>query len=143
MDFPCKYLGLPLSLRRLTNAQVQPYIDRIADQLQGWKANSMTKAGRMVHVQFVLRGMLIYLLMAVEFPTWAVKAIDKIRHGFVWKGRRDAKGGHCIIAWLTVCRPKELGGLGISDLKTLGWSLKMLWIWLQKTNRTTHGRILI
>jgi hypothetical protein len=143
MDFPCKYLGLPLSLRRLTKAQVQPYIDRIADQLQGWKANSMTKAGRMVHVQFILRGMLIYLLMAVEFPTWAVKAIDKIRHGFVWKGRRDAKGGHCIIAWLTVCRPKELGGLGISDLKTLGWSLKMLWIWLQKTNRTTHGRILI
>jgi hypothetical protein len=143
MDFPCKYLGLPLSLRRLTKAQVEPYIDRIAYQLQGWKANPMTKAGRMVHVQFVLRGMLIYLLMVVEFPTWAIKAIDKIRHGFVWKGRRDAKGGHCIIAWLTLCRPKELGGLGISDLKTLGWSLKMLWIWLQKTNRTTHGRILI
>jgi hypothetical protein len=38
-DFPCKYLGLPLSLKRLTKAQVQPYIDRIADQLQGWKAN--------------------------------------------------------------------------------------------------------
>jgi hypothetical protein len=77
--------------------------------------------------------MLIYLLMAVEFPTWAVKAIDKIRRGFLWKGRRDAKGGHCIIAWLIVCRPKELGGLRISDLKTLGWSLKMRWIWLQKT----------
>jgi hypothetical protein len=49
-DFPCKYLGLPLSLKRLTKNQVQPYIDRIADQLQGWKANLMTKAGRMVQV---------------------------------------------------------------------------------------------
>jgi hypothetical protein len=28
---------------------------------------------------------------------------------------------------------EELGGLGISDLKTLGWSLKMHWVWLQKT----------
>ena len=133
VDFPCKYLGLPLSLKRLTKEQVQPYIDRIADQLQGWKANLMTKAGRRVQVQFVLIGMLIYLFMVVEFPAWAIKAIDKIRRGFLWRGRREARGGHCVIAWLKVCRPKELGGLGISDLKTLGWSLKMRWIWLQKT----------
>jgi hypothetical protein len=39
-DFPSKY---PLSLKRLTKAQVQPYINRIADQLQGWKENLMTK----------------------------------------------------------------------------------------------------
>ena len=133
VDFPCKYLGLPLSLKRLTKEQVQPYIDRIADQLQGWKANLMTKAGRRVQVQFVLTGMLIYHFMAVEFPAWAIKAIDKIRRGFLGRGRREARGGHCVIAWLKVCRPKELGGLRISDLKTLGWSLKMRWIWLQKT----------
>jgi hypothetical protein len=132
-DFPCKYLGLPLSLKRLTKEQVQPYINRIADQLQGWKANLMTKAGRRVQVQFVLTGMLIYLFMVVEFPAWAIKAIDKIRRGFLWRGRKQALGGHCLITWLKVCRPKELGGLGISDLKTLRWSLKMRWVWLQKT----------
>jgi hypothetical protein len=42
-EFLCKYLGLVLSLRRLTRNQVQPYVDSIADQLQGWKANLMTK----------------------------------------------------------------------------------------------------
>jgi hypothetical protein len=132
-DFPCKYLGLPLSLKKLTKEQVQPIIDRIADQLPGWKANLMTKAGRMVQVQFVLTGMLIYMLMAVDLPGWAIKAVDKIRRGFLWKGRRNAQGGHCIIAWLKVCRPKELGGLGISDIKTLSWALRMRWVWLQKT----------
>jgi len=35
MDFPCKYLGLPLSLWKLTKDQLQPIIDRIADQLPG------------------------------------------------------------------------------------------------------------
>jgi hypothetical protein len=71
--------------------------------------------------------------MAVQFPAWAIKAIDKIRRGFLWRGRKEALGGHCLITWIKVCRPKELGGLGISYLKTLGWSLKMRWVWLQKT----------
>ena len=36
-DFPCKYLGVPLSIHKLTKAQIQPVIDKIADQLPGWK----------------------------------------------------------------------------------------------------------
>ena len=31
LEFPCKYLGVPLSLHKLTRAQIQPIIDRIAD----------------------------------------------------------------------------------------------------------------
>ena len=80
----------------------------------------MTKVGRKVQVQFVLTGMLIYLVMAFDLPPWAIRAVDKIRRGFLWRGRRDAKGGHCLVAWGKVCLPKELEGLGISDLKSLG-----------------------
>ena len=104
-EFPCRYLGLPLSLRKLTKAQVQPIIDRIADQLPGWKADLMTRAGRKVQVQFVLTAMLVYLLMAIDFQPWAIKAIDKIRRGFLWRGRKDVQGGHSLVAWEKVCRP--------------------------------------
>lgn len=39
-------------------------------------------------------------------------------------------------AWPEVTRPKELGGLGISDLWTLGWALRApRWPWLQKTGQ--------
>lgn len=69
LDFPCKYLGVPLSLHKLTKAQVQPIIDRIADQLPGWKADLLTRAGRKVLVQFVLTSMLVYLTMAVDLPS--------------------------------------------------------------------------
>jgi hypothetical protein len=77
--FPCRYLGLPLAIKKLTKDLVQPVIDKIANQLPGWKADLMTKVGRCVHVQFVLTEMLIYLAMVVDLPTWVVKAIDKIR----------------------------------------------------------------
>lgn len=48
LNFPCKYLGLPLAIKKLTKEQFQPITDRIADQLPGWKADLMTRAGRVV-----------------------------------------------------------------------------------------------
>jgi len=96
-EFPCNYLGLPLSLKKLTKGQIQPIIDKIADQLPGWKADLMTRAGRKVQVQFVLTAMLVYLVMAIDFPPWAIKAVDKLRRGFLWRGRKEAKG--VIVLW--------------------------------------------
>lgn len=133
IDFPCKYLGLPLSVKKLTKAQVQPIIDRIADQLPGWKSDLLNRAGRLVVVKYVMTSTVIYLAIALDLPPWAIKAIDKIRRGFLWRGRKEANGGHCLVAWPLVSRPKELGGLGIHDIKTLGWALRMRWLWLAKT----------
>jgi hypothetical protein len=80
-----------------------------------------------VLVQHVLTAMLVYVAMASDLPAWALKTIDKIRRSFVWRGRKDARGGHCLIAWPQVCRSRELGGLGISDLKSLCISLWARW----------------
>lgn len=133
MEFPCKYLGVPLSIHKLTKAQIQPIIDKVADQLPGWKADLLTRVGREVLVQFMLTSMIIYLVMAIDLPAWALKAIDKIRRGFLWKGRKDVKGGYCLIAWPKATWPLELGGLGISNLQQLGWVLRLRWLWLQKS----------
>ena len=78
---------------------MQPIVDKIANQLPGWKADMLTKAGRSVMVQSVLTGMLIDSAMAVDLPSAAMKDIDKIRRGFLWRGRKNVMGGHCIVAW--------------------------------------------
>lgn len=70
--------------------------------------------------------------MALDLPPWALKAMDKIHRGYIWRGRKEANGGHCLLTWPKVTRPKELGGLGISDLKELNCALRIRWLWLQK-----------
>jgi hypothetical protein len=133
VNFPCKYLGLPLSHKKLTAVDLLPLIDKIADKLPGWKAALMHPAGRNVLVKAVLTAIPIHHLMVLQCPKWVLKAIDKIRRGFLWKGRRDIRGGHCLVNWGRVCRPIELGGLGIHNLEALGWSLCMRWLWFKKT----------
>jgi hypothetical protein len=45
VGFPCKYLGLPLSLTRLTKSQIQNIIDRLSSLLPWWKSELMNRAG--------------------------------------------------------------------------------------------------
>jgi hypothetical protein len=112
-EFPCKYLGLPLSVKKLTNAQIQSLIDRVSSMLPSWKAELMNRADRSVYVQFVMAARVIYTVMAMDLPLWAIKAIGNLLRGFLWRGRKEAKEGHCLLAWTKVARPKDLGGLGI------------------------------
>jgi hypothetical protein len=87
----------------------------------------LSKEGRIL-VQHVLTSMVVYLAIAMDLPPWAIKSIDKIRRGFLWRGRKDAKGGHCLVAWSKVCLPKQLGGLGLSNIQILSWALRMRWL---------------
>lgn len=119
LDFPCKYLGLPLSTKKLTRAQIQPFIDRIANRLPGWKANLLTKAGWKVLVQFVLTSMLVYLAMAVDLPPWAIKAVDKIKRvffGVAGKMRRAV-----IVWWLGVRLVIPLNWVALVSLISRAW----------------------
>ena len=63
-----------MSIRKLTKAQVQPIIDRIADQLPGWKAEIMTRAGQAIMVKAV--------------PTSMVKAIENQKRILVERKER-------------------------------------------------------
>jgi hypothetical protein len=38
-----------------------------------------------------------------------------------------------MVSWAKVCRPLDLGGLGLHNLEVLGWALNMRWLWMKKT----------
>lgn len=65
VDFPCKYLGLQLSVKKLTKNQWFALIERIADQLPGRKAALIHPTGRAVLIKAVLTAIPIYQLIAL------------------------------------------------------------------------------
>jgi hypothetical protein len=66
--------------------------------LPGWKAELMSKAGRAIYIQSVMTSRFVYLAMALDLPSWAIKAIDRLRKAFLWKGGKEVKTGHCSVA---------------------------------------------
>jgi hypothetical protein len=38
------------------------------------------------------------------------------------------------VAWEVVCRPRDLGGLGVSDLRRVGVTLRVRWEWQARTD---------
>ena len=126
--FPITYLGIPLGLRKLQKNELQPLVDKVANRLPSWKANLLNKAGRTVLIKSTLSAIQTHTALAVKICPWTIKCIDKICRGFLWRGAASAKGGHCLLAWPRVCRPPELGGLGIVDLECFGYALRMRWL---------------
>jgi hypothetical protein len=137
VEFPITYLGLLLSTGKLPCSVWQCLIDRVMDKLPAWKGAQMHRAGRLALIKLTLSAVLIYTSICLELPEWVHKAITKIIKAFLWTGSDVVQPGKCLLAWDHVQCPKELGRLGILDLKQMGMALRLRWVWLQHTD-TSH-----
>ncbi|KAM0899597.1 hypothetical protein ACQ4PT_021197 [Festuca glaucescens] len=137
-DLPQSYLGLPLSLRKPTKAELQPVLGKLANKLAFWKARLMSRDGHVAYVWAVMASSVVYQLLALDVDPWFLQAVDKLRRKFLWAGKNEAHGGNCMVAWDAVCAPKYPGGgLGLPNLRWMHAALRARWIWLQ---RIDHSR---
>ena len=133
--FPIQYLGLPLSLVRLSKTDLQPLVDKIAGHVPTWKASLLERSGRLVLLDSTLTATPVYHMLSLDLPQWFFNSVNKILKGFFWSAATEARRGQCVVAWDMVCSPKELGGLGVKNLKLMNHALRMRWRWMQLVDR--------
>ncbi|XP_071678511.1 uncharacterized protein [Lolium perenne] len=127
-NLPCTYLGLPLTVTRLTRNDLQPIIDKMLNKMATWNRIS-SMAGRLTLLSSVIYAMPVFQIMAVHPPVWFIKKIAKAARGFLWANKEVATAGKCLANWKLVCSPKAYGGLGITDLAARSIALRCRWLW--------------
>ncbi|KAJ4810728.1 RNA-directed DNA polymerase (reverse transcriptase)-related family protein [Rhynchospora pubera] len=127
--FPIRYLGLPLSDRKLSNSDYQPLLNRFQTKLNGWSSSLLSKAGRLVLLNSCLSSLPIYFMSIFKLPSWVVKRIDSIRRSFLWHGVRQEKRKLIMSSWQLMTKPKKIRGLGLLDLKAFNTALLTKWLW--------------
>lgn len=87
----------------------------------------MSYAGRLTLLKACLASIPIYLLSIIKFPKWAIELINSQMAHFFWENN-ETKHKYHLANWQLVAQKKELGGLGIPDLRNLNLCLLSSWI---------------
>nr|CAD40947.1 OSJNBa0027G07.11 [Oryza sativa Japonica Group] len=116
VNFPIKYLGLPLALGRLRKVDLQPVFDKIFGRVASWRVKNMAAAGRT-------------MLESLE-------QLDKQRRRFLWAGTGDITGGKCKVNLTKTCMPTSQGGLGVLNLDKFTRALRLRWLWHEWKDQT-------
>ena len=113
---PIRYLGLPLTDRRLKTKDWQPVVEKVEKRLGGWRGRLLSRGGRLILVKAVLSAISTYFMSAFRMPVGVRRRIESAMRSFFWRGTDPGRGG-ALVAWSSVCRPFADGGLGIHHLQ--------------------------
>lgn len=79
----------------------------------------------MTHIKIVISTMPIFAMFSIKYNTLFLINVQKDERNFLWYGKDINKQGKCLVKWDTICLPKEVGGLGVLDLRQQNRTLPM------------------
>nr|KAJ0193757.1 hypothetical protein LSAT_V11C800390710 [Lactuca sativa] len=135
-NLPFVYLSVPVGANMNLKRNWKPVIDKVQGKLSGWKSKTLSFGGKLTLVKSVLGSMPLFYVSIFKAPNFVIDLLEKIRRRFLWGGT-DEKNKVCWVAWKHVLADKELGGLGVSSLKSLNIALLCKWIWRLKSENSS------
>ncbi|XP_074265642.1 uncharacterized protein LOC141588085 [Silene latifolia] len=116
-SFPFRYLGIPISYKRLTVADCNRLTEKMVQNIRAWGARKLSYAGRVVLIKSVLSHIHTYWCRVFIIPSTVMKKIEGICRSFLWSGTEHYKTP--LISWDTCCRSQDEGGVRIHSWSTL------------------------
>ncbi|CAK8578548.1 unnamed protein product [Lathyrus sativus] len=127
-SLPFKYLGVPLTTKRLSINHYMILVDKIVDRVRHWSTKLLSYAGRLQLIKSITFAIANYWLQCLPLPKYVLKKINTICRTFLWTSGLEPSN-RSPVAWKTVCKPVKYGGMNIINLEI--WSivtmLKLIW----------------
>lgn len=113
--FPCKYLGIELEKGSRSNKAWHNTFNKLDSQIGGWKDKWFTKVGKVTKIRAVLSSLSTYPMSCLPLAKHTNKKFEAKFRKFLCNDSTDLNK-LALIKWDNICKPKDLGGLGIKNL---------------------------
>jgi hypothetical protein len=92
-------------------------VQRVEKRLSGI-VDFLDYGGKLLMVKSILASLPISFMACLDIPVTIKDEIVKYMRHCLWRKRNTKvqSKGHALIAWKTVCKPKDRGGLGVLNL---------------------------
>ncbi|GMJ11562.1 hypothetical protein HRI_004825400 [Hibiscus trionum] len=140
--FPAEYLGLPLGPKRNSRLLWEPVINKFHSHLAGWKGCNLSFSGRLILIKSVLSSLPTYFLSLFRMPSEVLTKLNGIMARFLWGGSETISKMHWV-KWKSICRPLEMGGLGVCDLSYFNRALLGKWIFKYASDKDSSWKRII
>ncbi|XP_060217109.1 uncharacterized protein LOC132644539 [Lycium barbarum] len=116
-ELPFKYLGVPLTSKKLNLSQWQPLIEKVVAKISSWTAKKLSYESIVQLVKTVIFGVQSYWAQLFILLAKVMKAINAYCRSFIWS-RINTITKRALVSWDRVCLPKSVGGMNLTYLKT-------------------------
>ena len=111
-SLPSRYLGLPLGAKFKELSVWNPILEKMERRLVGWKRLYLSKGGKVTLTKSTLSSLPTYFLSLLPLPGKVANRMEKLQRDFLWSGINGEPKLH-LVSWAQVCKPLQVGGLGI------------------------------
>ncbi|XP_057522566.1 uncharacterized protein LOC130802571 [Amaranthus tricolor] len=140
---PFRYLGVPLSAKRLGIQDCLVLVEKITSRINHWAARNLSLLDRLHLVRSVIQSMHSYWGQIFILPAKIVQMVKAMCNKFLWSSGRDSKAkshvawSHAYLQELNDCAPHGHFSMKIAYKKLLGQHLKVPWRAIWCNNKAT------
>ncbi|XP_074278251.1 uncharacterized protein LOC141601845 [Silene latifolia] len=107
--FPFRYLGIPISYKRMVVGDCTRLVEKVVGRIRGWGAKKLSYAGRLVLIRVVLTQLHSFWTRVFVIPLTVIDRIKGICRNYLWSGS-DQYLKTPALSWEKICNEKRYGG---------------------------------
>ncbi|XP_026420077.1 uncharacterized protein LOC113316058 [Papaver somniferum] len=140
--FPDRYLGVQVMIGTVRYRHISNIIDKIKNQLAGWKGRLLSFQDRIVLVKSVIASYSIHIMEVYKWPQKFVLQCERAIRNFIWTGDANTRRSF-MVGYDKVCISYEEGGLGLTSMTVMNKALIMNLWWHISTSKKKWAKYLI